>query len=553
MKEIKTKYILNKLESDIRNSNCIFFVGAAISMVSPSLLPSGPELKDFLLDCLFDKLKFRNQLKRIKNNVKYNSIVPEVLFQDIYTVLREKIFIIYKLLEKAKPNHIHNFLGDVLNNQTIKVYTTNFDSLIDDFANNRRIIKHLHGSLREKGRMAILIRQIIRGMNSAFKENFRNDVKSKNLYFFGYSGNDKDVRDLINASQPAEIYWMMLDLKDSRTLNNISLLKNTRINLFQADMDTFFKQLEKRFKFKYKPSINYTNAKLNYEANKLEQKTTIINLVNDYDRYKLLKLIYYRLQDYDYGYEVCKQVLKNRILKNNSFETRLWFVIHICDCIIVTKENLTEGHRYLDEALKNKLIDAYPQEKGIINNLKGLYYIDCKAPKPEKALPYLQRSISLYKRALKTEKDKYQIDDLKDCLSKTYNNIGYSNYLLNKFNLSFTYFSKSIKLKYKISDLFGLATTMVNISVAAFKIKNYKKYYYWKNQADALIEMYSLYFRKAYFRKEIGILLFTNGEFKKAKEKLEEAIEILQSFVPSATKEIAEVRKYLNRIDTSVH
>lgn len=548
MRIISHKSVFDNLNFDIKHSNCVFLVGAGISMISPTNLPSGPELKDFLLECLLDHGKFKSEYLRIKNNSKYKNIVPEVLFQDIFSLIKENIFLIYGLLEKGAPNHIHKTIAQLANTFNIKIFTTNFDSFIDTYLVSKVSISHIHGCLLEKDKMAILIKQIIRGMDSKFKLQFSKAVKDKNLYVFGYSGNDKDVRDLIKSSSPGKIFWLMRDINDSLVSNNLKYIEPANIMAFEAELSSFYFLIQKNMRLNPLADNKKGGLSNTFNDEKFKIKKKVKSLINENTRYALLKLINYRLQDYDFARESCKIVLSNKNLRKLAYSEWLWFVIHLCDCIIITDDDLTEGHYYLDLALADQRTSSFPKYFGILNNLKGLYYIDCLKPVPRRSLPYFYLARKNYELLLKNVKDNNAIDDLKDCLSKTYNNLGFAYYLIGDLNKAFINFKASLKIKKEIGDIFGFATTMVNISVAYFKIGNYKSYYYWKVKAEFYIDMFSLFYRQAYFKKEIAILLFEKGKKNKASTYFKSALEIFHDKIPSALKEIELVKQYLSKI-----
>lgn len=535
--------VLDKIEFDIKDSNCILFLGAGISTIFPSNLPNGSELKDFLLDCLFDTKNFKKYSNLIKNNDKYKYIVPEVLFQDIYEILNENIFKIYSILENSKSNHIHKTISYFSNYFGVKLFTTNFDSLIDVLLTDENAITHLHGSLLEKENLSILIKRIIRGIENKYKLEFEHALKGKNLYVLGYSGNDKDIMDLIRTSKPEKIFWMMRDIKDSWVLNNLLDIKKQNVLLFESELGVFFSQLQVRFNLKH-CKTNYPSIHKKNREYRQKIKKDLLATLNDYKRYALLKLTFYRLQEYHFAYAICKEALSNLSI-NKHRKLWLWFVIHICDCLIITNEDIKEGHVLLDKALKSKFINTFKKEMGLLNNMKGLFYIDNVHPNPKYAIPYFEKAKNYYLVLLKMESKKENIDSLKDCLAKTYNNLGYAYYLLSNNDLALKYYADSLILKTDIGDMFGKTTTMVNIAITELKSGNNRKYYYWKRKADYFLNRYSQHYRIGYFKKEVGLLLINTCKVNAGIKKLKESLEIYEKYIPSANKEIQEIKSEL--------
>ena len=174
--------VYNILKDDLRYQTATFLVGAGVSTIAPSKLPSGDELRDFALECLFDNEEFSKHHKAILNNDKYKSTVPEIIFGEIFDIIKDRVYIFYELLKTANANHIHRLIAEIADNYQINIYTTNFDLLLDKCIKNRDLIIHLHGVLDRPDSMVMLLSRILKGGDNKLFKRVKKTLNDKNIY-----------------------------------------------------------------------------------------------------------------------------------------------------------------------------------------------------------------------------------------------------------------------------------------------------------------------------------------------------------------------------------
>ena len=176
---------LQELIQDIEGNNSCFLVGAGISMLRPCKLPSGSELKNLAVTTLFSKKELKPYLLRLKKLSKYEEVIPEIIFQRIFESVKDKLLPFFNILKVANPNRAHKTLACLSDKNNLRIFTTNFDTFIDDFLKNKEQITHLHGSFNDLSQMMIRINQVGRGIEASLRMLLISLTSEKTLYVLG--------------------------------------------------------------------------------------------------------------------------------------------------------------------------------------------------------------------------------------------------------------------------------------------------------------------------------------------------------------------------------
>ena len=261
------KHILEEIIKDFKNKKTVFLIGAGISVPPPSYIRALPQE-----DCM----KAISNLGSSKINQIIHAIRPEVFFQVLYNILRERALkplqiINPKFLNSENllvfPNYIHYFLAERIVKGHV-VVTTNLDNLIEkayekitkgkklnviiyeeDFNANYKKLNKLesgilikfHGSFYdgEGNDSSETIRLILQQVRTEFPEFKRRTltklIKNFNFIIMGYSGRDDyDIFSfLLNPPSNRKIWWIK-HIKESNPLNwkiipNDKLFKKNKI------------------------------------------------------------------------------------------------------------------------------------------------------------------------------------------------------------------------------------------------------------------------------------------------------------------------------------
>ncbi|MFX1535579.1 MAG: tetratricopeptide repeat protein [Promethearchaeota archaeon] len=126
-----------KILDYISQGKSTFFVGAGISMISPSCLPSWWQVNHIILDSLTNEaVKVVPDLNELTNQIKQREeegkLPPEFVAEIIVNRLGESYFDVLQGLEGDKPNQTHFWLATLAKAGMLRaIITTNFDTLIE--------------------------------------------------------------------------------------------------------------------------------------------------------------------------------------------------------------------------------------------------------------------------------------------------------------------------------------------------------------------------------------------------------------------------------------
>ncbi len=120
----------------------VVLAGAGVSMIRPTSLPSGDQLRDICVEALLTDDISRITVRRLLRAPTYRALLPEAVLQLIGS-RNGSILDRYmrQLLQAVAPNDVHQSLAC----RKYRVFTTNFDLCLEA-AGNRRV-RHLHGAI----------------------------------------------------------------------------------------------------------------------------------------------------------------------------------------------------------------------------------------------------------------------------------------------------------------------------------------------------------------------------------------------------------------------
>ncbi|MFX1254228.1 MAG: tetratricopeptide repeat protein [Promethearchaeota archaeon] len=127
----------NKILDSIRGGKVTFFVGAGISMIPPSCLPSWWQINHTILDALTDEAsEYVPDIKKLTDHIKAREeqgvLPPEFVAELITERFGESYFEVLQVLEGDTPNQIHFWLALLAKvGMLTAIITTNFDTLIE--------------------------------------------------------------------------------------------------------------------------------------------------------------------------------------------------------------------------------------------------------------------------------------------------------------------------------------------------------------------------------------------------------------------------------------
>lgn len=535
MEEISNETARQQFLELIRQNELEIFTGAGISMISPSKLPSGKVLKELIVRASVEQNELSEALKALESSEKYQNVVPEIIFQDIYASIGNKLFPVFNMLKDSPSNHIHQGIANLLQLGLCNNFTTNFDLLVDNHQENGNNTFHLHGSILNPQKMSMRIYKVGQGVERKLESKFLEKIKHKTLFVFGYSGNDTDIVNLLNKSEVKDIYWMMYNIEDDWTLDNIRRIKKS-IFLFEDDLGEFFNVINEDLGF-YPKKIKFTPAKDDI-LKKYRQS------LSRYEQFFVLGHLLFRISIFDHAKVVFKRILQAQLFTRD--EEYLKSIIFYTDCIRVIGEDVNEGLQLLTDTFESYKKENYPLLLAGLKNMHGLLLLEKRKSEALKASVHFEIAKSIYEDQL--DKSNLSRVEIITLLSRTLNNLGlcYDKDPTTKA-LAIKSYKKSIRYKYQIGNYLGQATSMCNLALVYLNDHNYASFYYWNKKVTLLIDKYKMHYRLSYFLREQGNYYLSINKTSKAKSLLQESLHILHTTTPSAKMDIEIINDLLEQ------
>lgn len=363
MRVIDKNEALLKFNDAVRRKGAVVLAGAGISMVGKSKLPSGNELKKHITRNILTGILAGSEMHDIFENEGFNKLIPEVLFQVYFEILGQNLYEGFEVLKNSIPNHIHAWLAEKNVSEGLPVLTTNFDSLIEKVESSAKV-EHLHGDLAKPEEMFIRIYQITKGIEYLKMRKYVSAIGQKEMYVFGYSGNDLDVIGLINKSEVKNIYWMMLDVNDVWVLSNLSRIsKSKKLFIYEADLAEFFPNSNKSIA---NPAIDVGFTAIGSPYRHIERGQRIC----------CLQSTYFVLEQYEKALSVAQSGLGD---DNNSDFINSWLHQVAADNLTIIGKDFASAIKHMDKAIdinsrSNNLVELAEclNAKGNIYNQKEI-------------------------------------------------------------------------------------------------------------------------------------------------------------------------------------
>lgn len=513
LKRIELKEFADKLTSKIKHGRLAILAGAGISMVSPTSLPSGDELRDLATQTISASPELSQYFTLLTHDDNYKELLPEFMFQTLWEHIGPELGDFFQVLKPANQNAVHRFINLLYQDFGVPVATTNFEHLIEGFDKTKPNVLHLHGSLQKTRNIVIRLNQVGRTIPLQLADKFLHFVKGKTVLILGYSGRDSDVMSLIEKSEAENLMWLFHN--DSDRAIDAATSSAHKVNGTIGHIIDLTKILQNNLQTAPPPiPLEVNNSSLekqryNILANWQKQLSTE-------KRFLALSSVLVLAKNFSAANEI---LIKGLISLRDS---KFWneFLVGAAAIFRLTA-NFEEGINCISEALANTKKTESPNHVRALN-VSGLLLLEKTIPEPSialkrfnKALFHLQKIKSINNGALN------EIDT--QLLARLHNNIGLAAEYSGDCATSIPAYRESIKIKRSIGDLIGIAQSSANLSIACYKERKYRKSRYWRDRALAAAETYGLDFLKSYLLRRIGTESCKQGRISWGIQKLKEA------------------------------
>lgn len=449
--------------------NMVVLIGAGVSMMGPSNLPSGFQLLDSSLRKFVVDSRLQDYLETALDEMK-DKVVPETIFQRVKDILGYVPMGVYEYFSTAEPNRIHRMLVEAALKYGTRLFTTNFDLLIErcfpndscesevglellprGSAHNERRhptsidVVHLHGDIGHPESMFNTIRRVGKGLEPSLEGAFADALDHCDMLLcLGYSGLDDDVMRVIADHNPPCIKWAVKCLPDPAQ-KNCARARLNNLDYVECNLK-IIAGLPSRF----------------CEPPKDNQRTSSSESISVSfgDQAEIVAGCFQQIDLYEESLDVVDSALE---CPNLSKERR--FSLSVIAAHAQNRlGNQEEAMRYLapfanDTSLSKESMYRFHTER-------GLALCDSKPPRVEEARWHLNEALSFAKTISRTsdhgDDDRY--------LGNAYHNLGYlescaaMNGDVSSGKAAIAHYKKALSYKRKCGDIPYLITTLRNMA-----------------------------------------------------------------------------------------
>lgn len=515
---------LEELKGRAKNRELDFLLGAGISMLHPSNLPSGPEMRDTVLRLVLQNLPDPGLIETILTNGTYRRIIPEVLFADIYTIAGRMVFdLIVPLLNGSAVNQSHIALAIMAKDHGCRLYTTNFDLLLEGAGAPRHLVRHLHGDIRHRAQIAVLLSDVSRPIPAP-----PTPVRMREtLAILGYSGNDKDIINFLSNSSYHRIFWFARPGDEGLAGRIKPVSERHTVSIVEGDIHRFLEETVGQ-NDRERPSPRPTSPSL-AESSLPDRPQAIL----------IASLVLYRCGLYSEAFRLIDLHWPGLGRVPSRLAIRAAVYKAEAARIALPDAQVLLGSLAKINARKGSI--AYVE----LENIRGVLNLDAsnfdEAERHFK--PLLDDYASLSKR--RRFRHRGRIDRMAAAM---FNNIGLCNLETGKFREAKINFVKSARLKIKLGNPMGVATSYINLALANLNEGNDRKTFFWEAKAEPIIEKYSLHLRKAKHLIDSSDVLARQGRIALARERLTDALNISRTLLSDEKTILAQICDRLNAL-----
>lgn len=480
-------------------------------MLSPTNLPSGAQLKALVLKSLLSVVPNDDKHQLLSSNERLATIIPEVAFSDVFLCIGEKLFEPFQILGLGKRNFAHEAIRRLGHEYSAPIFTTNFDLFLEEHPADHDSVIHLHGDLRRLSEIAILLSTVGRSAAPHVAAHFRSTTRSKSIFVVGYSGNDRDVLDLLNSSQIDEVYWLIRSPDDSWARSNIQRIQNRSVYEFFGDLSDFFAQFSDPDE---KGNANSKASDIAAEKNNILSRFS--ERITLSEGLLVLSLLQIRVQEYKRASHLAKEALR---LDSLPTLIRAKATAFYAEAVRLSTGDTTEVPGMILDALQSC---GTGDELARVELLSQMAVILIGDEKWAEARSYTEQAISLASAQLSVLAD----NQLRRCvvfLSAAYNNLGLVHYNSGEIRESGIYFIKSLRMKRRIGHVHGEIASAANLALLYCKLEENVNFRRWEAIALNLARSYSAWHRIVDLSIDLASLFFERGLLDEATNQLNRA------------------------------
>ena len=492
-----------------RGERAVVLVGAGISMLAPSSLPSGNGLRDYVVERLCRSRQTNEFWTALNADIRYSHLLPERSFQRLFEAVNEALYCpLFEALSALSPNSAHQVVGR-LADAFVPILTTNFDLLIERCTDAPII--HLHGRLDSPDTMALRIEQVGMGLLPGLLRQCKRILKGKKLFILGYSGRDRDVTDAISAAGPEEIWWADLCQPAGAVK-----LKDSDVRFCCADLKEVMGAISYRLE----------NGKTGLVASRpvsaaMPLRGLGLSYVESSDSDRFFCIV--KLAAETGQFSLCAEACDAAVSCVARQQDMAAFASY---AVLANRElgRLGQAERWMDLGLKSvRYATAFL--KAPVFNAYGTLQLDLKPPQVIKALVAFRRALKYQQRVC--QKPPFRSNEPLVFLSRIYNNIGWAHHLGGDFERAIVAYEESLRLKRRAGDLPGVAFTSANLARVLYAAGQKQRASRWRVRARSRCREFGLLGQEASILRDMAEVAFQDGRARRGSRWLDAAEELV--------------------------
>lgn len=442
---MKTILDLDKFRDSVcLNPGLTILCGAGISMIKPTLAPSGNQLRDMCVKkILSDKISSK-YLPNILKSPSYQKLLPESVLQDVASFASNELDRLMSIiLEHISPNSVHQYIATNYHN----LFTTNFDLCFEKCT--AKSIGHLHGSIIAPRTLQNRVFRLGKTAEEDFRR-FKFAIKGQDLLIIGYSLRDSDVIDAIEKASPSRICYLSHNGNLPQYLNLTSLPVVYTIGA-----------AETLFNIKTKVSISTIKPR---KMLKTIRQPSIARRAN------VILYICYRSAKYIESEIILKEYLP--FLRGRG---KYKAIYSVADCLRIGglyDEAIRLGNKILRSKFANR-----PDQADLISSvyvLFGLCDLDRKNNNYDQIENWFLQALDLTDQFSSLHRDDSQTAAIENWKARIFNNLGELNATKGDYKKAIKCYKKSLKIKEYFHEGKGVAQTKSNLAKVYLMKRNLK-------------------------------------------------------------------------------
>lgn len=504
------------LQQEMRRGRVTFLVGAGVSMQTPSLLPSGPDLRDLVVENICG-VEFRREWLALHRHSRYITKIPEIVFQQIYDCITAKLYPFFDVLKTAEPNSLHSFLAASCS-LGAKLATTNFDLLLEAAAPGTAAL-HLHGDVGTPTVMAVRITQVGRGLHDSLQNEFARIVRGRTLCVLGYSGNDHDIAIACRLARPRKLMWLARNAADPAWSNMKRFVRpGVRVVAAEGDINAVGQ------------ALGWPLTGSRSRVGVLKARKRVARAASDRltvaERLACLAEISFAIEEYAEAASLAGRGL--RVTRNPNIAALLRSVAANA---LKVNGRFDEAVAVMKPITRLSQSKVAPYEYAVAQNALGTVWLERENYDTSKALHAFRLALTALNRVI--VKDPVGHERVRLLRGRIHNNIGLALDFSDNRGKAAYHFRRSLEEKRRTGDLMGQAQALINLGLVHYAKCEFARARRILQKAAAIYEQYGFLFQKAYALRRLGTIAGDQGRRCQALERLHEALKVYE-MIPSA-------------------